>query len=196
MDPAMLDLDLTLGKLAQRLDALGIVYAYTGGLAAITYGHPRTTQDVDLILEIDPWSKETAYQLAEQFADEFMFSIEGCLEGIEEQTMFQAIDLENMFKVDFHLSNIVPDSLDRIRQVKIPGGRMVPIVSPEDSILSKLVWIKKGSGRSKQDVVAMLRIQTELDTEYLDATAKKLGVDAILEKMRQIADRNDPHEIY
>lgn len=196
MDPLSLDLDSTIAKVSARLDGLGMPFAYTDGLAVIVYGDPRTTQDVDLILQIDPWDKGAADILAEHFGDDFYFSVEGCLEAIEEQSMFQAIDRENMLKVDFHLSCLVPESLERIRSVKLASGRTVPMVSPEDSILSKLVWIKMGSGRSKQDVVAMLRIQTELDTDYLDRTAVELGVTEILAEMRAIAERNDPNEIY
>lgn len=70
------------------------------------------------------------------------------------------------------------------------------MVSPEDSILSKLVWIKMGSGRSKQDVVAILRVQTELDTGYIERMARKLDVEDILAEMRAILERNNPEEIY
>ena len=100
-----------------------------------------------------------------------------------------------MFKVDFHLSDIVPGALERRRDEKIMTGRIVPMVSPEDSILSKLHWIKLGSGRSKKDVVAMLRVQENLDNEYLESTAEQLGVKAILDELRIIADSYDPHII-
>jgi len=194
-DPLMMDIDVTTQKIVTVLEKLDKPFAFTGGLAAITYGDPRTTSDVDLVLEVNPWEQDFPELLAETLGDDFFFSIEGCREAIEEQSMFQAIDKETMFKVDFHLSDIVPGSCDRRHEVKIPTGRTVPMVTPEDSILSKLVWIKLGSGRSRKDVVAMLRVQENLDNEYLEATAEQLGVKPILDELRKIAENYDPHVI-
>jgi len=194
-DPLMDDLDMTTTKVIAALKKTDKPFAFTGGLAAITYGDPRTTNDVDLIMEINPWEKDYADTLENLFSDNFFFSIEGCREAIEEQTMFQAIDKETMFKVDFHLSDIVPGALERRRDETIVTGRTVPMVSPEDAILSKLHWIKLGSGRSRKDVVAMLRVQENLDKEYLESTAGQLGVKPILDELRKIAENYDPNVI-
>jgi len=194
-DPLVIDLDITTAKVVALLKQTGKPFAFTGGLAAITYGDPRTTNDVDLIIEINPWERDFADTLEKLFGDGFYFSIEGCREAIDEQSMFQAIDMETMFKVDFHLSDIIPDALSRRRDEKIMTGRIVPMVIPEDSILSKLHWIKLGSGRSRKDVVAMLRVQENLDNAYLEATAEQLGVKPILDELRQIAESYDPHVI-
>jgi hypothetical protein len=175
------------------LENLKHPFAVTGGVAAITYGDPRTTRDIDLIMEINPWEIDFADILFEKFDHDFFFSLEGCREAIEKQTMFQAIDKETMFKVDFHLSDLVPGSCNRRKNVQIPTGRVVPMVTPEDSILSKLVWIKLGSGRSRKDIVAMLRVQTNLDNQYLETTAKELGVTEILNELRIIAESYDPN---
>ena len=194
-DPLMADLDATTRLIVAILKKLDRPFAFTGGLAAITYGDPRSTRDVDLIMEIDPWEKDFADTLADLLNEDFFFSIEGCREAIEEQTMFQAIHKDTMFKVDFHLSDIVPGSCERRHDVKIPTGQVVPMVTPEDSILSKLVWIQLGSDRSRKDVVAMLRVQETLDNDYLEATAEQLGVKPILDELRQIAESYDPHVI-
>ena len=196
-DPLMMDLDKTTGKIVAILEKLDRPFAFTGGLAAITYGDPRTTCDVDLVMEVNPWESDFAETLADLLGDDFFFSVEGCREGIEEQTMFQAIDKETMFKIDFHLSDLVPGSCERRRYVKIPTGQTVPMVTQEDSILSKLVWIKLGSGRSRKDVVAMLRVQQEnLDNDYLESTAEQLGVKPILDELRKIANNYDPNVIF
>ena len=194
-DPLMMDLDITTQKIVALLEQLGKPFAFTGGLAAITYGDPRTTRDVDLIMEVNPWDKDFADTLANLLGDDFYFSIEGCREAIDEQTMFQAIDKETMFKIDFHLSDLVPGSCDRRQNVKIPTGQTVPMVTREDAILSKLVWIKLGSGHSRKDVVAMLRVQENLDNDYLEKTAEQLGVKAILDELRTIAESYDPNVI-
>jgi len=195
-DPLLMDVDATVQKIVIIFEKLGKPFAFTGGLAAITYGDPRTTCDVDLVVEINPWDKDFAESLAEVLGDGFYFNVQACQEAIEKQTMFQAIDLKTMIKIDFHLSDIVPGSCDRRHNTRIPTGQIVPMVIPEDSILSKLVWIKLGSGISRKDVVAVLRVQKNLDTEYLETTAKQLGVEHILNELKIIAESNDPNIIF
>jgi len=41
-------------RLLQPLRQAGIPYMITGGLAAILYGEPRLTNDVDIVLRLDP----------------------------------------------------------------------------------------------------------------------------------------------
>jgi len=93
-DPLMKDLDVTTQQIVAILKKLDRPFAVTGGLAAITYGDPRSTRDVDLIMEIDPWERDFADTLADLLNEDFFFSIEGCREAIEEQSMFQAIHKE------------------------------------------------------------------------------------------------------
>ena len=41
-------------RFAQPLNQLGIPYMATGALAAVVYGEPRLTLDLDLVLQISP----------------------------------------------------------------------------------------------------------------------------------------------
>jgi len=66
---------------------------------------------------------------------------------------------------------------------------------PAMSILSKLIWIKLGSDRSRKDVIGMLRVQENLDNVYLDTTAEQLEVKPILDELRKIAENYDPNVI-
>ena len=72
----------------------------------------------------------------------------------------------------------------------------MPTVCVEDAILSKLVWINMGSGRSKQDVVRILQNKPEMDTQYLETTAEELGVKHILDELKTLAESNDPNIIF
>ena len=192
----LLFLDQAAKKTIAALDSLGLRYAVTGGVASITYGNPRTTNDIDFVLDIPPGLPRIADRICKAFEDDFYISLAVCQEALEHKTMFQALDKENFYQVDLHVSGLVPNQFDRTRLQSLATGTQIPMVSPEDAILSKLVWIKMGSGRSKQDVVAMLRIQTDLDVAYLEQTAKELDVFPVLEEMRGIVERNDPLEIY
>ncbi|MEO7474430.1 MAG: hypothetical protein ABIY46_03765, partial [Gemmatimonadales bacterium] len=45
-------------RLLQPLNATRIDYMVTGGLAAIIYGEPRLTNDVDIVLRLEPEAAE------------------------------------------------------------------------------------------------------------------------------------------
>jgi hypothetical protein len=45
-------------RLLLPLGATGIAYMVTGGLAAIIYGEPRLTNDVDIVLRLEPAQAE------------------------------------------------------------------------------------------------------------------------------------------
>ena len=56
----------------------------------------------------------------------------------------------------------------------------MPIVTKEDAILSKLIWISKGSNKSRHDVKTMLRRSGEIDSICLNSQASELGVRGIV----------------
>jgi len=98
--------------------------------------------------------------------------------------------------VDIHVKGIVPREFERSVKEEIFDGFIAPVVSVEDAILSKLLWINMGSGRSKQDVVRILQNQHKMDTDYLETTARQLGVEQILNELKIIAESNDPNIIF
>ena len=65
-------------------------------------------------------------------------------------------------------------------------ARTAYVASPEDNILAKLVWFRKGgevSDRQWQDIVNVLRIQGDrLDLSYLREWAARLGVTDLLKR--------------
>jgi len=110
------------------------------------------------------------------------------------KTMFQVLDMDTMLRLDIYTASLLPGRFNRIAMTEIVDGVSLPISSPE-AILSKLYWIKLGSGRSRKDVVGMLRIQENLDNAYLEATTEQLGVKPILDELRKIAENYDPNVI-
>ena len=196
IDPQWLDLDNTIERVVKVLDDLQIPYVFTGGVAVITYGDPRTTNDVDLILKISPEENEAAETLINELSEQFHVNLAACREALLHKTLFQAIDKENLFKVDFHVSELLPRQFERCIAQELATGRIVPMVSPEDSILSKLLWINMGSDRSRRDVVGILKMQKKLDTQYLETTAEELGIKHILDELKTLAESNDPNIIF
>ena len=103
--------------------------------------------------------------------------------------MFQALHRELMIKADFHVGEDVPGELDRSQRVELFEGLDVRIVSKEDAILSKLLWVKRGSAKSRGDVLGMLLDPTPTDERLLEELADELGCADLLREIRSEVDR-------
>ena len=186
-----------LASLAERIGTIferhGLRYHLTGGVVASHYGEVRNTQDVDIVVEMNVCKNRQALFL--DLKKEFYLDQGAYNDAIRLKSMFQVLDMNTMLRADIYTTSLLPYRFDRIVKAEIVEGVVLPISSPEDAILSKLHWIKLGSGRSRKDVVAMLRVQENLDDEYLETTAEQLGVKPILDELRQIAKNYDPNVI-
>jgi uncharacterized protein (DUF1330 family) len=180
-------------KIGSIFERYGMRYYLTGGLISSHYGEWNNSYVVDIVVEMDACKDRQG--LFQEFKKEFYIDQQTFNEAIRMKSMFQLLDMNTMLRADIYTASVLPCRFERIVEAEIVEGIPLPIASPEDSILSKLHWIKLGSGRSKKDVVAMLRVQENLDNAYLEATAEQLGVKAILDELRIIADSYDPNVI-
>lgn len=177
------DLISTVGLIVDRLKEAEVQFHLTGGLAASFYGEPRLTQDVDIVLKLR--EGHDSEKLLCILARDYIVDAEAVREGIRRQRMFQALDPQAFIKIDFHVGEDVPGELQRSRLEELFPGIVVPLVSKEDAILSKLLWIRKGSHKSRRDVVMMLRRPGNLDLEYIRQEAERLNVADLWKELSQ-----------
>lgn len=171
-------------RLHQILSELGIAYYVTGGVAAIAYGEPRTTRDVDLVLEIAPAQVEA---LAAALTDSGFY-----VPGVEEVKAGQMQSLgvthiESVSRADLVISGDgVFDQLrfQRRRLIAMANGTQVYFSSPEDLILAKLRWGKRSNSEKQwRDVLGVLKVQQEmLDYGYLGEWAERLELSDLLDR--------------
>jgi uncharacterized protein (DUF1330 family) len=180
-------------KIGTILERHGLRYHLTGGVVAAHYGEARNTQDVDIVVEMDACKDRQS--LFQELKKDFYVDQGAFNEAIQMKSMFQVLDMNSMLRADIYTASVLPCRFERVVKTEVVDGVLLPISSPEDAILSKLHWIQLGSGRSRKDVVAMLRVQENLDNDYLEATAEQLGVKPMLDELRKIADGYDPHAI-
>lgn len=181
-------------RFADVLDSLGIRYAIGGSVASALYGTVRFTRDADI--SIQPFSG-AADKLYELLKDEFYISKEAMEEALASHGSFNIIHFETAFKIDIFVQgpgDFEGQLLDRARMQRLGdmSRRDVSVVSPEDIILLKLRWFRETdctSERQWDDVLGVLAIQGEsLDFEYLTDSARKLGLEELLERARAEAD--------
>jgi hypothetical protein len=76
--------------------------------------------------------------------------------------------------------------LSRRLAVEVGEGRYLFIHPPEDILLQKLRWFRRGgetSDRQWRDIVAIVRVQgPKLDLDYLRAHAPAIGVSDLLDR--------------
>lgn len=136
-------------------------------------------------------SGDDRFAFINALSGEFLLSKEGVIEGVGTGQMFQAIDRETLIKVDFHTRPCIPGELNRSSKQQFMEGLAVPVVSKEDAVLSKLLWIKQGSEKSRQDVLGILLSPGELDMAYLGPAARDLGVHQLLTELEDQADSRE-----
>lgn len=153
-----------LEKICQILDTLRIPYMLSGSVAMNFYADPRTTQDIDIVVEMYDYDVSGFVKMLD---DKFYYFQEGIYDEIRRKGMFNIIDFETGFKVDF-----ITMKKDLYEQVKFQNRRKTIyadinlwIISPEDLIISKLQWIQVlESEKQKNDIINLL------DNEQLDLT--------------------------
>ena len=180
----MLDELAVLRLVTARLDAAGIPYMLTGSLASGHYAEPRMTRDIDLVVELEP---SDARRIVTLFAAEFDVEEDTVRRAIARRSMFNLIHVEAVVKVDFIVRKDAPyrrAEFERRRRVTIAGQPMT-LASPEDLILSKLMWAKAGGSElQRRDVRQLIRMVPELDWAYIDRWAATLSVSEMLAELR------------
>jgi hypothetical protein len=173
--------------------AADIPYMITGSLASTYYGRPRTTQDIDLVIEADATRLNAFVAAAHQRG--YYVDANDAADALSRRSMFNIIDAESGYKLDLIVRKdreYSREEFGRRREVTLLGRRAF-MVSPEDSILSKLEWSREGaSERQFLDALAVARTQgDDLDMDYLRRWARELRLTEDLERLSSEARRHE-----
>ena len=168
----------------RRLNRATITYYLTGSMASNFWGVPRTTHDLDFVVQLPPSS---VAQIVGAFSPDYYLDEAAVCAAFQPPHQFNAIDTRSALKVDFWL--LKPEAFDlemlgRRAQVTL-FGEPAWITTAEDSILHKLVWNKiTPSERQLTDAAGVVAVQGEnLDLFYLKKWAETLGVSTELNRL-------------
>ncbi len=144
----------------QKLNALDVRHMVSGSVAAIFYGEPRLTNDVDIIVFL---RREDAGRLVKAFPPEEFYCPP--LEIIESERVrdqrghFNLIHHETGFKADMYMAGrdeLHEWGLSRAAKVDIEGCQVV-FAPPEYVIVRKLQFFREGgSPKHLRDIGRML----------------------------------------
>jgi hypothetical protein len=183
--PGLLDVGLIV---ARELEQLEVPHLIGGSVASGMHGEPRLTHDVDI-----------AAVMREAHVAPFVSALQGPFyvddvlirSAIRRRGIFNVIHIRSSNKVDVHV--LEPDAfqrsqLERATRLALRTGdqQLVPVTTPEDIVLQKLLWYRKGDGasdRQLRDVAGVLKLQRErLDLDYMRSWSVELGLAELLEE--------------
>jgi hypothetical protein len=115
--------------------------------------------------------------------------------AVLERRSFNVIHFDSIFKVDVYIpdAEFGQQQLKRRRpEILLPDSTQTTDIStPEDTILAKLSWYRRGgeaSPRQLSDVAGIIKVQGQrLDMPYLYEWADKLNVRDLLERVLEEA---------
>lgn len=166
-----------------RIEALGIRYYVTGSWALSVHAEPRTTRDLDLVLDLDPAQYER--RIRPSFEDAYLVND---VIQLGARAIGGLIHRAEIVRVDLMMGRRdvwAKEAFERARVVDHPGLGRAPVIAAEDLILAKLEWSDGGqSEQQTRDCRSIIRIAPELDWAYLERYAAILGVGALLEAVR------------
>ena len=175
-----------LEKVAKVFESLGIDYVVTGAIASIFYGEPRLTNDIDIVASIE---KKDIPGLIEAFPEnEFYVEREQVEEAVEKCRQFNIIHPASALKIDIMIKKDTPfdkSRFSRARMISPAGSYKARFASPEDVIIKKMDFFKRGgSEKHLRDIAGMIRVSgSELDLDYISRWADRLGLTEIWEEI-------------
>jgi hypothetical protein len=169
-----------LGLFAQRLETIGAPYMITGATAAIVYGQPRVTNDLDVVLSLDDAHRSP---LLEAFPESDFYvppeSVIRVEQARPQRGHFNLIHLESGYKADIYLAGSDPLHLWamplRRRFVWTPELE-ISIAPPEYVVLRKLEFYREGHSTKHVSDIRTIRDVTGLNDGLLAPWLARLGL--------------------
>jgi len=176
-------------KVIAVLDELHIPYLIGGSFASSLYGWARSTHDADLVAVV---KVEHAQALTQKLESEFYVDEQAIRRAVQTKRHFNVIHIETAFKVDVFISKaggFAAQQLERrqLRTISQGAEHQAYFASPEDTVLAKLEWYRRGNEVSDlqwRDVLEIIKVQgNKLDIDYMRHWAQELNVAGLLEQI-------------
>lgn len=173
-------------RTGEIFDSVGIRHTIGGSIAASFAGEPRSTIDIDFVVAM---THDHVEPLMSALLPEYYASEQALHRAVDTLGAANLIHQDTQIKVDVFVAGgtaLDEQQLARRQRVEIRPGQVIHIHPPEDILLQKLRWFRKGDGvsdRQWRDIISIIRTQGErLDRPYLVANAPAVDVESLLSR--------------
>ncbi len=162
-------------KVTDVLNRHNIPYMLSGSVAMSLYVIPRATRDFDFIVYLKP---ENVDSFVESFNEGYYCDKEAIQDAVKTRSMFNIIDHASGFKADFVvLKNDTFRQMEFSRRVQMDFyGKLIYVVTPEDLLISKLIWIQDFQSALQMEDIKNLKAIPGLDWPYIKEWINKLNL--------------------
>lgn len=178
---------------AEAVEQCGLRYSIGGSLASAVNGEPRSTLDVDILVDLPPTSVDA---FVRALGTDFYLDPDAVARAVRDHSSANVFHHHTSIKVDVFVAGdsvLERSQLDRRCRVHVTAGDLY-VHSPEDLVLQKLHWYRLGgevSDRQWRDTLGILSVQHgRLDLAFMTRTAATIGLDALLK--RALAESDEP----
>lgn len=161
-------------KITDVLDQYQIPYMLSGSIALGIYTVPRMTRDIDFVIHLEAKNLDL---FVDSFKEGFYCDRDGIKDAmVGPVKMFNIIDHESGYKADFVVLKDDPFRLEEFRRrLRVDYfEKTIYVVSPEDLLISKLIWIQDFQSAVQMEDIKSLVIVNNLDWEYISKWIKQL----------------------
>jgi hypothetical protein len=169
-----------LNLFAERLEEVGAPYMITGATAAILYGQPRVTNDLDVVVSLDDTAR---IALLKAFPEaEFYVPPESVIRTEQARAHrghFNLIHLESGFKADIYLAGTDPLhawALPKRRRIQWANDREISVAPPEYVVVRKLEFYREGNSSKHLADIQAIRSITGVDEAELKPWLERMGL--------------------
>lgn len=187
-----------LQRMIHALKQLKLEYVVVGGVAVIIKGEPRTTRDVDVIVEPDVNRENLLHSFQKK---DFEF-VQDPFTKLKNNSMITILDKQSSLTVDLKVAKSEIDQLALThKQFYTYKGLKIPIPSPEIILLGKLIYLGDITNEKRTfllkisdvtDFTAVFnRNKQKIDKGWLKKKAKQYGLERSLQRLLDLAEEVD-----
>lgn len=164
------------------LEKVGLRYFVTGSVAAIYYGEPRFTNDIDIVVDLP---EHRVPELVASFpSGEFYVSEEALRHAVRRHGICNIIHIPTSLKIDVVIAADTifnRNRFQRAKRVKPEDQVEAYFASAEDVILKKMDFFREGgSEKHLRDITGIMMVSgDQLDHDYIEEWADHMGLETI-----------------
>jgi len=163
-----------------------IEYVIVGGVAVMYHGVPRTTVDIDIILQLD--DEEIPSFVDFLNSNGFSASTEDILAAFSEKSHSTSFYGKSLLRLDIQGVNSEFDRMTLERSILVDMfGTTIRIGSAEDTLVNKILF--QGEQDLRDALGILTRNRENLDFNYIQSTCKMLGIKDLLEHFLEESGR-------